>query len=193
MTDGPNFHFDTSFAFELPTGLLTPTSEANAPHNFEHSGDGSSLTFTNECCVGGTWFTFKQIKSVQLDTQFATVFSLEWVEEVQFDIDPLITGAQLEFYHEKADWVERLNIWSQKNSPVIGEAYTWDDLHTDVELEPELLTWLTVNGLQFVVDIFTKKQCLNMASLSYLTDDLLQQWGLQEVLRRYILHCTQNM
>ena len=190
MSNFPNAdtHGYTPLTYKLTTMTKEQLNTQQRSATFQ-----DHATFQNECYVDGTWFTFEHISGIKLDAHYAIVFLLKWGKESHFDTVPLITVSQLEFYPEALDWIERFNSWSQTQNPTMGEVYTWYDLTIHVELEPELLTWLGKHGLEQLVEIFTKKQCLGMASLSHLTDDLLQQWGLSSVLRRYTLKKIQSV
>lgn len=179
-TPGYTYKFTTMAKEQLDTQQRCATSQ-------DHG------TFQNECYVGGTWITFEHITGIKLDHQCRMVFLLKWGKEAHFDTVPSITVSQLEFYPEALDWIQRFNSWSQTQNPTTEEVYTWYDLTIHVKLEPELLTWLDKHGLKQFVEIFTKKQCLSMASLSHLTDDLLQQWGISSFLRRYTLEQIQSI
>lgn len=156
---------------------------------------GNNILFPcyETCHVHGKKAMFKHINSVQLDRNFMIVCSLEWVEGVHFNTDPQIPVVQLTPSPEVQQWVRRFNVWSQKYDPIIEEAYTWEDLSVDVYLEPEMQLWLFEHHLNTFTTFFTINECLSIGSLMYLTNDMLQQWGLDPVLRRYILKCIQGL
>ena len=159
---------------------------------FDMTHEDQTSMYQNECLVGKTWCAFKSIKTVQLDKNFTMAFSLEWENKESIDHTVLISAKELQHHRKTTEWARRFDIWAQTNAPNVGETYTWDDLHVHVELETGLKRWLNECALGQLVPLFKDKQCLSKASLLYLSDELLQRWGLSTIMRRYTLKCVKT-
>lgn len=172
-----------------PTSVPSVSSREGTTQNGYHT---QSLEYQQECYVGGRWVRFKSITSIRLNTEFETQFTLKWDND---SVDPnlVIPLRNLLHHYTTKDWTQRFDNWSRTNNPVVGEVYTWSDLNVNVEIEPELTTWLKEKGLGQLTTIFRENHCVTKASLLHLTDDMLQRWGLEDVLRRYVLQRAETL
>ena len=159
------------------------------------------LAYQNECKIGKIWYPFKHVKSVQLNNDFKLLFSLEWELDnfifgnhlVNKFNDLLITTEQLQHHYKTKDWIHRFHIWSRHEAVVVGKVYTWEDLHVDFELDKDVQDWLKEKGLDRFVHIFNEQECFTMINLSMLTHTVMKQWGLNDIVIRYILKCTNDL
>ena len=159
------------------------------------------LAYQNECKIGNTWYPFKHIKGVQLNNELELMFSLEW-ELCNFIVDNslinkfhtiLLKAEQLEHHYKTKDWIHRFHIWCQHESVVIGKLYTWEDLYICFKLDKDVQDWLKENDLGRFIQIFNEQECFTMNNLSMLTSTVMEQWGLDDIIIRYILKCINDL
>ena len=174
-----------------PTSVPSVSSRKGTSQNDPWTSQNGSLEYQQECYVGERWVRFKSITGIRLNTEFETQLTLDWDND---SVDPnlVIPLRNLLHHYITKDWTQRFDNWSRTNNPVVGEVYTWSDLNVNVEIEPELTTWLEEKGLGQLTTIFRENHCVTKASLLHLTDDMLQRWGLEDVLRRYVLQSVQT-
>ena len=173
----------------VPSVSSLPWTSQNGDHTQSLE---RALEYQQECYVGGRWVRFKSFTGIRLNTEFETQLTLDWDND---SVDPnlVIPLRNLLHHYTTKDWTQRFDNWSRTNNPVVGEVYTWSDLNVNVEIEPELTTWLKEKGLGQLTTIFRENHCVTKASLLHLTDDMLQRWGLEDVLRRYVLKSAETL
>jgi len=177
-----------------PTSVPSVPSVSSMEGTTQNGDHTQSLEYMyqQECYVGERWVRFKSITGIRLNTEFETQLTLDWDND---SVDPnlVIPLRNLLHHYTTKDWTQRFDNWSRTNNPVVGEVYTWSDLNVNVEIEPELTTWLEEKGLGQLTTIFRENHCVTKASLLHLTDDMLQRWGLENVLRRYVLKSAETL
>ena len=186
---------DNNRVFDDNNSMNEATEESSQHCSRQH------LVYQNECKIGETWYRFKKINGVQLNNDLELMFSLEWELDnfifgnhlVNKFNNLLISAKQLQHHYKTKDWIHRFNNWSRHEAVVVGKVYTWEDLHIDFKLDKDVQDWLKEKGLDRFVHIFNEQECFTMINLTMLTHTVMKQWGLNDIVIRYILKCTNDL
>ena len=131
-----------------------------------------------------------QIEAVMGAEGFDYVFFMNWTDEVMREQNPPISRKQLVDLTESYEWINRFENWSRLSEivPSLYKKYTWDDMVDHLTLQQSMVDWLRDSGLQKFSDYFEKNNCFTLSMLVFVNNEILESWGLQPMVRRFILN-----
>ena len=135
-----------------------------------------------------------QIEAVMGAEGFDYTFFMNWTDEVMQEQNPPISRKQLVDLAESYEWINRFENWSRiyEIVPSLYKKYTWDDMVDHLTLQQSMVDWLRDSGLQKFSDYFEKNNCFSLSMLVFVNNEILESWGLQPMVRRFILNQIRN-
>ena len=135
-----------------------------------------------------------QIEAVMGAEGFDCVFFMNWTDEVMQEQNPPISRKQLVDLAESYEWINRFENWSRISEivPSLYKKYTWDDMVDHLTLQQSMVDWLRDSGLKKFSHYFEKNNCFSLSMLVFVNNEILESWGLQPMVRRFILNQIRN-